>query len=80
MASWQLWRPGVTLRCIPVIQPLLASWERKAHPAQVRLQAYLADLKNALGPKLSDATRPLARGAHLEPFLVPHRPRCSDYG
>jgi hypothetical protein len=32
------------------IRPLLASWEKRTHPEQVRLRSYLEDLTSRLGP------------------------------
>jgi len=46
----KLWAPGNTLKRVEVVRPLLASWERKTHPAQVRLQAYLEELASAVEP------------------------------
>ena len=39
-----LWKKSRVLQKIPDIHPLLASWDHKAHPSQLRLQAYRADL------------------------------------
>src|SRR4051812_29567559 len=48
--AWQLWDPGPILKTIAGFEPLLASWESRTHPAQIRLQAYLAELAAELGP------------------------------
>lgn len=44
-----VWSMDTVLHEVPVGRPLLASWESKAHPAQVRLQAPLTDLRQAVG-------------------------------
>ena len=48
--TWQLWRPGLVHREIKGIRPLLASWEKKTHPAQLHLAEYLEDVTSTLGP------------------------------
>jgi hypothetical protein len=47
--TWKLWSPGEVLKSVSGIEPLLASWESKTHPAQIRLQAYLDHLVTQLG-------------------------------
>ncbi|MCA1667046.1 MAG: hypothetical protein LC793_06535 [Thermomicrobia bacterium] len=46
---WQLWSHGDVLQRVSGIEPLLASWNRKTDPAQIRLQRYLDDLQSAAG-------------------------------
>ncbi len=55
--GWQLWQAGPVERQVDGISPLLASWERSSHPAQVGLRAYLEDLICKLLPLRDD--RPL---------------------
>ncbi len=50
MNRWQLWRSAEVFCRIDGIKPLLASWERETHPAQIRLQEYLDRLEVAIGP------------------------------
>jgi hypothetical protein len=52
--EWQLWKAGQIARQIEGIRPLLASWEKSAHPAQVRLQSYLEALVAQLLPLPQD--------------------------
>jgi hypothetical protein len=47
---WNLWRPAGQLYFLDNIEPVLESWNRKDHPDQVRLQAYLAALMQEVGP------------------------------
>jgi hypothetical protein len=47
---WQLWQPGPVEQQLDGISPLLASWEKSTHPAQVRLRAYLNDIICKLMP------------------------------
>ena len=51
---WQLWSHGDILKMVPGIEPLLASWNSKTDPAQIRLQRYLDDLQSAVGTLPSD--------------------------
>lgn len=53
-SDWRLWETGDVERLVEGITPLLASWESKADPAQVRLQAYLDSVLAQLLP-LPDA-------------------------
>lgn len=46
---WQLWEQGPVIKKIESITPLLASWERKDNPAQVRVQEYLQKLQDQIG-------------------------------
>lgn len=46
---WRLWRMGEELSRVDGIQPVLASWNAKTDPDQVRLQAYLDDVISRLG-------------------------------
>jgi len=48
---FQLWQRGRELASIDT-QPLLACWEGKTNPAQIRLQAYLDDVETHLRPHL----------------------------
>jgi len=79
----QFWQAGPIEREIDGISPLLASWEKSSHPAQVRLRAYLDDLICKLSP-LSDAvplflqldvdvqdSQRLLRHYDLENYLTP---------
>jgi len=50
MQTWQLWTAGEVLREVKGIEPLLASWEKSIHPAQVRLRVYLERLMSVLKP------------------------------
>ncbi len=52
-----VWQAGPVGRQVDGISPLLASWEKSSHPAQVRLRAYLDDLICKLLPVPKD--RPL---------------------
>lgn len=47
---WPLWQPGAVEGELEGISPLLASWEKGSHPAQVRLRAYLDDLVGRMLP------------------------------
>jgi hypothetical protein len=47
---WQLWTYGQVSQEVNGIRPLLASWEKRTHPEQVRLRSYLEDLTSRLGP------------------------------
>jgi hypothetical protein len=51
---WQLWSYGDTLKTVSGIEPLLASWNSKTDPAQIRLQQYLDDLQLKIGALPSD--------------------------
>ena len=50
MQSWQLWTSRDAIKTIHNIEPRLASWEKRTHPAQVRLQSYLDQLVAAIMP------------------------------
>jgi hypothetical protein len=39
--EWKLWVAGPIERKVEGISPLLASWEKSSHPAQIRLRSYL---------------------------------------
>ncbi len=45
MEGLTFWRAGEALITLTDIKPLLASWDAKTHPNQVRLQAYLDDIQ-----------------------------------
>lgn len=53
MMQWQLWAPGQPEKQVDITEPLLAQWERKTHPAQIKLQQYLSDLASDFGPVLA---------------------------
>jgi len=48
LAPWRFWVPGQDIHDIPVEAPALASWMKSTHPDQIRLMAYLADVKSRL--------------------------------
>lgn len=48
--KWRLWTQGVVERRMEPVRPLLASWEKSTHPAQIRLRAYLEQVTEALTP------------------------------
>jgi hypothetical protein len=50
---FRLWQPEQELASVE-IEPLLASWEARDHPAQRRLRAYLDELREWLSPYLAD--------------------------
>src|SRR4051812_20838721 len=81
--EWQFWTEGAVERQCDDIHPLLASWDKKSHPSQVRLRAYLDDLICRLLPlsdnaplflrlevDVRDALR-LVRHHDLENYLTP---------
>jgi hypothetical protein len=45
--------------------PLVESWERRAHPSQIRLAAYRETLRTLAEPALYALERPLALGFHV---------------
>lgn len=47
-AILKFWRAGEVLAALTGIKPLLASWDAKTHPNQIRLQAYLDDIQQKL--------------------------------
>lgn len=80
--GWQLWQQGEVSYRLAGISPLLASWNSKIDPAQMRLQAYLVEISSALGVLPSDnlflhlevdVERPerLTRFYDLENYLTP---------
>ncbi len=84
MHSWQLWTAGEVLKEVKNIEPLVASWEKSTHPAQIRLRAYLEQLMLELKPLPSvqgslflhmdiDVRQParLLRHYDLENYLTP---------
>ena len=84
MNGRHLWKRGEVYCRIDGIKPLLASWERKTHPAQIRLQEYLDELEATIGPLRFrnaplflemdiDVVRPerLLRHHDLENYLTP---------
>jgi hypothetical protein len=50
MHPWQLWTHGNVLKEERDFEPLLASWEKSTHPAQIRLREYLEQLMAVLKP------------------------------
>lgn len=48
------WQAGETLVKLTDIKPLLASWDAKTHPSQIRLQAYLDDVQQRIGEVAHD--------------------------
>ena len=80
---WHLWSHGDILKTVHRIEPLLASWNSKTDPAQIRLQRYLDDLQSAVGTLPSeqplflhmqiDVKQPerLLRHYDLENYLTP---------
>lgn len=81
-AKWQLWRQGEVSHRLVGIRPLLASWNSKNDPAQIRLQAYLAETAANLGALADerlfihleiDVEKPerLTRSYDLENYLTP---------
>lgn len=48
--DWQLWTAGQIERKVEGISPLLASWEKSSHPAQIRLKSYLEEVIPQLLP------------------------------
>ncbi|MEX2238660.1 MAG: hypothetical protein WEB00_14135 [Dehalococcoidia bacterium] len=47
--AWALWQQGREFNRIEGLTPLLASWDSKTHPSQIRLRTYLDDVKKRLG-------------------------------
>src|SRR5690349_15386905 len=45
---WRFWIAGQDIQDIPVKAPVLASWMKSTHPDQIRLTAYLEDVKSRL--------------------------------
>jgi hypothetical protein len=50
MGSWPLWRAREPIKEVVGFEPLLAQWEKATHPAQQRLEAYLAWIASQLSP------------------------------
>lgn len=80
--SLAFWRAGEALTTLTAIRPLLACWEAKAHPSQVRMQAYLDDIQQRLGEQCHDRLflhlevdveqqRRLEKHHDLENYLTP---------
>jgi hypothetical protein len=44
-----MWTEGERIRSVSIAEPLVASWDAKAAPTQVRLRAYLDELEASLG-------------------------------
>lgn len=77
-----LWKLADPLPSVSDFEPLLASWERSTHPAQVRLRSYLDDLARRVHPlpagglalhldvDVREAVR-LTRHYDLENYLTP---------
>lgn len=60
----QIYRRGEHICRVNDIEPLLASWEGKQHPAQLRLRSYLDDLHSKVGKLPSD--RPLCLSLRVD--------------
>ena len=79
----RLWNEGTTICEVQVEKPLVAQWEAKDNPAQIRLNDYLAKLVTLLSPIPDtgslflhfeicvDNARKLLSGCDLENFLFP---------
>jgi hypothetical protein len=48
LTPWRFWVPGKDIHDIPVKAPVLASWMKSTHPDQIRLTAYLEEVKSHL--------------------------------
>ncbi len=82
--EWRLWVLGQGLRRVDGIEPLLACWEKKGSPPQVRMQKYLDELMTRIG-QLPDTDaglylhldvdvhdpKKLLHGYDLENYLTP---------
>lgn len=44
----KFWQPGEVLHTLEGIKPLLATWDAKTHPTQIRMQAYLDSVEQQL--------------------------------
>jgi hypothetical protein len=49
MNTWRLWKHGPDVKRVEGFTPLLASWEKKEHPAQIRLRSYLDQVMRDVG-------------------------------
>ena len=54
MESLTFWQAGELLTTLTDLKPLLACWEAKTHPSQIRMQAYLDDVQQRLGDLIHD--------------------------
>jgi len=52
--EWQLWKAGSIERQLEGFTPLLASWEKNSHPAQIRLREYLDAVTSQMLPLPDD--------------------------
>ncbi len=81
---WPLWKAGEITHRLSGLEPRLESWNAQTDPAQIQLQAYLAQVARDLGPLPEPATglflhldvdvqRPIALLRHydLENYLTP---------
>src|SRR5579885_2736452 len=55
--AWQLWTHGPALYKLGRLTPLLASWNKKTDPEQIRLQVYLDQLEKTLAPIVVNRTK-----------------------
>ena len=53
---WQLWTQGTVLARLDGIMPRLAVFEKKTHPAMIKMQEYLDAIASRFGPLLADRT------------------------
>ncbi len=76
------WRAGEALVTLTDLKPLLASWDAKTHPNQIRLQAYLDEVQQRVGELSHDRlflhlevdveqAKRLERHHDLENYLTP---------
>ena len=72
--QWSLWRKGEVVLACDGIQPLLASWDRNDHPAQICLRRYLEGITSALTPlpKEGDLYLELSVDVEIEERLSMH--------
>ncbi len=52
----QIYRCGEPLCHVDGIEPLLASWDHREHPSQIRLRSYLRELRSNVGELPADRT------------------------
>ncbi|RPI91701.1 MAG: hypothetical protein EHM40_14930, partial [Chloroflexi bacterium] len=72
-----LWEPETILKTITDIKPRLASWDKEAHPAQIRLRGYRDALMAALLP-LPEDDRPLFLHLDIDVEQPSHRLKHHD--
>jgi len=61
----QIYRCGEPLCHVDGIEPLLASWDHREHPSQIRLRSYLRELRSNVGELPADRTLSLEYGVAL---------------